>query len=56
MDDPEAVNQAYISHEPIPKTRVKWLNADNFKKEVLNDKKVKHCMIEVIKDHCPACF
>ena len=35
---------------------MKWLNAENFKKEIIDDKKVKHCVIEVIKDHCPACF
>lgn len=34
---------------------VRWINAENFEKEVLRGSHTD-CVIEVIKDHCPACF
>jgi len=35
---------------------VKYVNTETFQKEILKEKKVKQCVIEVYKDHCPACF
>jgi hypothetical protein len=35
---------------------MKWVNASNFEKEILTNPKVTQCIIEVIKDHCPACY
>lgn len=45
-----------ISEERVQPTRVKWLNSETFEDEILKNKQVEQCVIEVIKDHCPACF
>jgi hypothetical protein len=46
----------FVTEERSQKTKVKWLNADTFEKEIVKNKKVEQCVIEIIKDHCPACF
>lgn len=54
MDD--KLEHHYVTEERTQATKVKWLNADTFEQEVLKNKKVEQCVIEIIKDHCPACF
>lgn len=35
---------------------VKMINSEQFESEILKNPRVKQCVIEVIKDHCPACI
>ena len=52
----EKLDHTYNCKEKLQPSNIKWLNADNFESEILNNKQVNQCVIEVIKDHCPACF
>lgn len=44
------------SDEREQPSRVKWINSETFQSDVLKNSEVKQCVIEIIKDHCPACY
>lgn len=46
----------YVNLDRSQSGKVKWINTESFEKEIINNDKVEQCVIEVIKDHCPACF
>lgn len=46
----------YLTSEKMAqKTLVKKICSDNFKKEILQNKKVKECIVEIFKHDCPSC-
>ena len=45
-----------MTQEKVQKTEVKWVNADTFEKEIIKNKDIEHCVVEVIKDYCPGCM
>jgi hypothetical protein len=46
----------YVSFDRSQKTAVKWINAETFEKMVVQDTSFDQCVIEIIKDYCPACM
>lgn len=52
----EKLDHTYNTSDKLQPSNVKWLNAENFESEILNNKQINQCVIEVIKDHCPACW
>ena len=43
------------NEERTQTSMVKYVNTETFERDVLKDKKVKQCVIEVYKDYCPGC-
>jgi len=52
----EKLDQHYVSDDRVQSTKVKWVNGDTFEKDIVKNPQVTQCVIEIIKDHCPACF
>lgn len=52
----EKLDHHYVSDDRVQQTKVKMINTETFEKEILKNPKVTQAVIEVIKDHCPACF
>ena len=52
----EKLNHYYVTEDRVQTSFVKTVNADNFESEVIKNKQFETCVIEIIKDHCPACF
>jgi hypothetical protein len=52
----EKLDHHYVSEDRVQATKVKWVNSDTFEQEIVKNPEVKQCVIEIIKDHCPACF
>lgn len=52
----EKLEHHYVTEDRSQKTFVKWVNTHTFKKEILDNPDIKQCVIEIVKDHCPACF
>ena len=54
LDD--KLDHHYVSEERNQKSKVKYINAQNFENEILKNTDFENCVIEIYKDHCPACF
>ena len=54
MDD--KLSMHYVTEDREQETKVKWLNSEIFEQEIIKNPEVKQCVIEIFKDHCPACF
>ena len=52
----EKLDHHYVSDERIQKSKVKYINSQNFENEILKNTDFENCVIEIYKDHCPACF
>ena len=57
MDD-EKLRQTYISQERSNQglTKVRELNGDQFMQEFVKNPNFEHCLLELKKKDCPACF
>jgi len=52
----EKLEHPFVSEDRTQTSHVKWLNSETFEAEIVKNPKVTQCVVEVIKDHCPACF
>lgn len=52
----EKLEHHFVSEDRQQKSHVKWLNSETFESEIVNNPNVTQCVVEIIKDHCPACF
>ena len=52
----EKLDHHCVTEDRSQKTHVKWVNSDTFEQEIVKNPRVQHCVLEIIKDHCPACF
>lgn len=56
MDD--KVKASYITEQPSNEglTSVRAVSGTQFSEEFVNNKDIKHCLLELKKNDCPACF
>ena len=54
MDD--SVTFYAQSEKRKQETRIKMINSNGFKKEIMENPKVKHVILEVYQKHCMACM
>lgn len=52
----EKLDHHHVSDERNQKSKVKYINSQNFEDEILKNTDFESCVIEIYKDHCPACF